>query len=298
MKGMRVKIIVYGIVSAVLFCVLLLGTFPLRKSRKEYAPQIVALGDSILGQVRDETSVTKQLSGLLGREVFNGALGGTCASRVNTEGRLTYSKDSLSFAMISRGAALDDYGWQQATRIRESATEHFAEVIDDLEKIDFSGVDILLVQYGLNDYHAGVPLDNPDDPYDPYTFAGAFRSGISAWREAYPDIRIILLTSTYSWYEYAGETCEERNEGGGILEDYINTEIQVAEEMNVEILDLYHDFYPHETWEDLKLYTRDGLHPNEAGRKLLAETIAEYLSQSTTPSAVRHNASLRHGHQS
>lgn len=275
----QVKIIVYGIISAALFGALLLGTFPLRKSCKEYTPRIVVLGDSILGQVRDETAVSEQLSALLGQEIFNGAMGGTCASRVNREGRLTYSKDSLSFAMLSRAVALDDFGWQQATRVRESTTEYFPEVIDDLERIDFSGVDILLVQYGLNDYHAGVPLDNPADLYDPYTFAGAFRSALSAWREACPDIRIILLTSTYSWYEYSGETCEDKDEGGGILEDYINMEIQVAEEMDVEILDLYHDLYPHENWEDRRLYTSDGLHPNEAGRQLLAETIAAYMKQ-------------------
>ncbi len=276
-KDTLIRTIVYGTISAVLFGVLLLNTFPLRKTRKMYTPQIVVLGDSIFGQARDETSVSSLLSELLGQEVFNGALGGTCASRVNREGRLAYSKDSLSFVELSRAAALDDFGWQQATRVRESTTEYFPEVIDDLEKIDFSGVDILLVQYGLNDYHAGVPLDNPEDPYDTYTFAGAFRGAVAYWRETYPEIRIVLLTSTYSWYEYAGKTCEEMDEGGGILEDYINKEIQVAEEMGVEVLDLYHDVYPHETWEDRKLYTHDGLHPNEAGRRLLAETVAAYL---------------------
>lgn len=276
-KGLLIRTIVYGVISAVLFGVLFLSTFPLRKTHKMYAPQIVVLGDSIFGQTRDETSVSSQLSALLGQEVFNGALGGTCASRVNREGRLAYSKDSLSFVEISRAAALDDFGWQQATRVRESTTEYFPEVIDDLEKIDFSSVDILLVQYGLNDYHAGVPLENTEDPYDPYTFAGAFRSAVACWREAYPELRIILLTSTYSWYEYAGKTCEEMDEGGGILEDYVNKEIQVAEEMGVEVLDLYHDVYPHDTWEDRNLYTHDGLHPNEAGRKLLAETVEAYL---------------------
>lgn len=278
-KGMRIKIILYGIISAVLFCVLLLGTFPLRKSSEEYAPRIVVLGDSVLGQVRDETAVSEQLSALMGCEVFNGAMGGTSASRINREGRLSYSKDSLSFSMISRAALLEDFGWQQATRVRESATEYFPEVIDGLEKIDFSGVEILLVNYGVNDYHAGVPLDNPYDPYDPYTFAGAFRGGVSAWQKAYPNLRIILLTSTYSWYEFTGETCEEKDEGGGILEDYVNAEIQVAEEMGVEVLDLYHDFYPHETWEQWVYYTNDGLHPNEAGRQMLAETIAAYLKK-------------------
>lgn len=278
-ERIRIRIIIYGIASAVLFGALLLLTFPLRKGGKTYSPQIVVLGDSICGQVRDESSVSEQLSVLLGEEVYNGALGGTCFSRIDTEGRIAYTKDSLSFAAISQAAALDDFGTQQATIVRESATEYFPEVVDTLEEIDFSEVEILLVQYGVNDYHEGVPLDNPENLYDEHTFGGALRSALSVWQDAYPELRVILLTSTYSWYEYTRETCEEKDEGGGILEDYVNKEIQVAEEMNVEILDLYHDFYPHETWEDRMIYTRDGLHPNENGRRLLAETVAAYLNQ-------------------
>lgn len=278
-KRIQMRVIIYGMVSAVLFCALLRLTFPLRKVGKTHTPSVVVMGDSIMGQVRDDASVTAILEVSLEREVYNGALGGTCFSRIDTERRSAYTKDSLSFAAISRAAALDDFGLQQTAVVRESATEYFPEVVDVLEETDFSGVEILLVQYGVNDYHQGVPLDDPEDPYDEYTFGGALRSALSFWQEAYPEIRIILLTSTYSWYLYTGETCEEKNEGGGILEDYVNKEIQVAEEMNVEILDLYHDFYPHEEWDDWSIYTSDGLHPNGAGRKLLADTIAAYLSR-------------------
>lgn len=278
-RGTGLKIIVYGIISAVLFCLIWLMTFPLRKVEKTYTPQIVMMGDSILGQVHDETAVSEYLSELLGQEVYNGALGGTCCSRIETEGRIAYTKDSLSFAALSRAAALDDFGIQQTTNIRENVTEYFPEVVDTLEVTDFSQVDILLVLYGVNDYHTGVPVDDPEDPYNEYTFGGALRSALSFWQEAYPDTRIILLTSTYTWYGYEGKTCEEKDEGGGILEGYVNKEIQIAEEMNVELLDLYHDFYPHDVPDDWMIYTGDGLHPNEAGRRLIAETIAAYLNQ-------------------
>lgn len=275
----QITIMSYGFLSIVFFGALLFLTFLPGTCEKVFYPQIVVMGDSIFGQVRDETAVSGLLSLLTGKEVFNGALGGTCLGRIDREGRITYAKDCLSFSAISRSAALDDFGPQQAARVRENATEYFPEVIDDLEKIDFSSVEILLVQFGVNDYHAGIPLDNPEDPYDPYTFGGALRGAVSAWRDAYPDLRIILLTSTYSWYEYTAQTCEEIDNGGGVLEEYVNKELQVAEEMDVEILDLYHDFYPHEAWEDWSIYTRDGLHPNEAGRQMLAETIAAYLEQ-------------------
>ena len=146
-----------------------------------------------------------------------------------------------------------------------------------MENIDFGQVKILLIGHGLNDYHGGAPLDNPDNPYDEYSFAGALRSSITALKKAYPDMRIILVTPTYSWYLVQGQTCEELDAGYGVLEVFVEKEKEVAAELGVEVIDLYHDFYPHETWEDLYVYTDDGLHPNEAGRQKIAEKLAEYL---------------------
>ena len=64
-----------------------------------------------------------------------------------------------------------------------------------------------------------------------------------------------------------------------MLEDYVNAEIGLCESLNVEVIDIYHDYYPHDTWDDLYLYTDDGLHPNEAGREKIAQTIAERLNK-------------------
>lgn len=278
MKGkVQTRIILYGMISVLLFGAAYGVSFPVRSSEKSLTPEIVVLGDSIFGQVRDETCVSAQLSELLGVEVFNGAMGGTCLSRVDFDRRLGYTKDSLSLVGLSKAIVTDDFGSQQATRIRQSATEYFPEVIDGLESIDFSSVEVLVIQYGLNDYHAQSPIDNDEDPYDEYTFGGALRRALSLLQEAYPNMRIVLLTPTYSWYTAEDLTCEEKDLGYGILEDYVNAELEIAEELNVEIMDLYHDFYPHEQWSDWSRYTWDGMHPNEEGRRLLAETVAEYL---------------------
>ena len=241
--------------------------------------QIVAFGDSLFGLCRDETGVPAQVGKALDKSVFNAALGGTCISRADSERRMDYAKDSLSLVGLSKAVAAGDFGVQRTVRIRESSTEYFSGVIDELEKVDFTGVEFVLIQHGVNDYYSGVPIVNPDDPYDEYTFTGALRSSLKALHKANPDMRIILVTPTYSWHIASGLTCEEFDAGYGVQEDYIQAEMQIAEEAGVELIDVYHDVYPHEQWEDWSVYTFDGLHPNEEGRKLLAGIILDYLQE-------------------
>jgi len=282
-KCLNRKKIFYGILAVGLFCLLFLFTFHSRMEGMERQEvEIVTFGDSVFGEIRDDTAVPAQLQRLLGKTVYNAALGGTCMARQNTDGRLDHAGDSLSLAGLSKAVWAGDFGVQQAGRMRESNTEYFPEVIDGLETIDFSRVEIVLIQQGLNDYHAGIPIENPEAPYDEYTFLGALRSAVKSLRKANPALRIVLVTPTYTWYLNSGLTCEEMNQGNGVLEDYVEAELRAADELGIEVIDVYHDFFPHETWEDWKLFSRDGLHPDEAGRVKLAGRIAEVLGESGT----------------
>lgn len=270
---------IYGIAAILVFVLLFCFTYKDRENRQEkQAYEVVILGDSITGSVRDETSVAARLSELVGTPVFNGALGGTCMARIDVEKRLDYNKDSLSMAGLAKAIVSKDFGVQQTTRIREGATEYFGETIDALERVDFEKVQVLFIGHGLNDYHGGVKLyAGEQNPYDEDTYIGALRSVVTSLQKAYPRLRIILLTPTYSWYFYTGQTCEELDAGYGVLENFVEAEKQAAAELGVEIIDLYHNFYPHEVWEDLYVYTDDGLHPNEEARLMIAEKMAACL---------------------
>lgn len=279
MKGNRYReTIAYGAVSVLLF--VLLAAFTLRDrsdrlERQQY--QVVAFGDSVFGLIRDDTAIPAQLERLLGKTVFNSAFGGSCISRVDGEHRLDRALDSFSLVGLTKAVAVEDFGVLQTVRIRESNTEYFEDTVDQLEAVDFSAVELVLIQHGLNDYYSGVPLRNEEDPWDEYTFTGALRCSLAALRQTNPDMRVVLITPTYTWLLYANQTCEEYNVGYGVQEDYIRAEMEVAEEFGVEVVDVYHDVFPHEKWEDWELYTWDGLHPNEAGREMLARLIADYL---------------------
>lgn len=272
----RGKIVIYGLISFLLFFGLLAVGFLAPEYRRQKAKepvQIVTFGDSVFGMVRDETAVPCQIGEKLGKTVYNAAFGGTMAARTDWEYRLTYTKDTLSLVGLMKSVEGDDFGVQQAAHIRESMTEYFPEVIDGLAKVDFPGVETVLIQHGLNDYYAGVPIENPENAYDTYSYSGALRTAVSILQEKYPRIRVYLVTPTYSWAVPKEQTCEELNTGYGVLEDYVEAQYRVAEEFGIEVIDLYHDFFPHEQWSDWELYTTDGLHPNEAGREKMAEAI-------------------------
>ena len=273
--------IICGLTAFLLLGLLAAATLRDRSDRLERRQvQIVALGDSIFGLVRDETSIPAQVEALTGMTVFNGAFGGTCISRIDEERRLDIASDSLSLVGLTKAVAGEDFGVQHSMKHRVSGTEHFEETVDELEKIDFSAVELVLIMHGLNDFYSGVPIRNEKDIYDEYTFTGALRSAIEFLRQTNPGMRIVLVTPTYSWYLIGGQTCEEYNRGVGVQEDYINAEMELAKELGIEVIDAYHDVYPHEKWEDWELYTVDGFHPNESGRELLSGIIAEYLKQS------------------
>lgn len=274
------KTIIYAVIAALVFLAVLVLTFPGRTSEKNSKRvQLVAFGDSVFGEVRDATGIPNQVAELLGMSFCNGAFGGTQAARGDREYRLDYGKDAFSLVGLSKSVYAEDFGVQQTIRLKESSTEYFEEVIDELALIDFAEVELILIQHGLNDFYAGVPIRNEKDLYDEYTFSGALRTSLKLLREKCPKAEIVLITPTYTWNFREELTCEEFDAGCGTMEDYLAAEKEVAQGFGVEVIDLYHDFFPHEQWSDWELYTRDGLHPNEAGRKMIAERICDCLQE-------------------
>lgn len=275
--GINLKI-VYGMAAVLVFVLLMCLTFPDRQEdleRTEYP--VVILGDSLVGLSRDETSVASLLSARLGQPVFNGAFGGTCMAVQEQEMSSNYTAELLNMVSLSKAIAADDFGVQQTARSRRVITDYFGDTIDELECIDFRQAETLILAFGINDYHAGIPMDNERNPMDESTYGGALRSVLTTLQGCNPNLRIILVTPTYAWYLSNRLTCEEYDTGAVFLEEYVEKEISVAEEFGVEVVDLYHGLYTHEVWEDWKTYTVDGLHPNEYGREMIAELLAEAI---------------------
>lgn len=270
----------YGhwLAALLIFAVITAGIGCYRELRKE-TYRIVCLGDSIIGNERGQTSITGNLEVLLGEPVYNGAFGGSTMSCRVAEDRAAVTTDTLSMAKLSEAIAQQDFYVQNAGVTRCAAMEYFPEAAYGFQDIDFDKTQVLIIEHGVNDYQTGVPLDNHENPYDIYTFGGALRYSLENLKAAYPKLRIILVTPTYCWYLFKESNCQEVDNGNGILEDYVNLELEIAAQYGVEVLDNYHEsgIGDSGTFEEWEVYTQDGLHLNETGRRLVAERIAECI---------------------
>ncbi len=276
MKDSVRKTIGYWLGAVLLFALFLAG-FGLWRNRQQpdKTSDILILGDSIFAYVQDDTSVGNRLAEKLGLTVQDASFGGTAAAYLDRDARLGHTQDGFSLAALVRALTMGDFRVQRNARVNLIATEYYEDRLAELEKVDLSGVKTLLIDHCVNDYQAGIPVRDEDDPYNEYTYEGALRYGIETLRKAYPDLRIVLVSPTAVWYWDLGESGSQTDHGGGCLDDYVEAQRRIAEETGVEWVDLYHDLYPDQ--ETNLAMTDDGLHPNETGRDTIAEALAEYL---------------------
>lgn len=160
-----------------------------------------------------------------------------------------------------------------------NAVDGFPDVLDTFQdkKLEISVGKKLcfLINYGLNDYFSGELIEDTFDPYNQQTYKGSLRNGISSLQEAYPEAEYIIMCPTHIGAFQNGT--EIINEDGNDLEAYIEAAREVAEEMNINFIDNYHDSLI--TTENQWYYVGDGVHPNENARLLIAIQIIDLLNE-------------------
>lgn len=269
----------YWCAAAVLFGLLLSVSFRFWQASKGQTVQAVFFGDSIIANHRGEDSVADRVRELTGIPVVNAAFGGSAMARLDQERHASTQDDYFSMVSLVRSFCSDDFAPQRQIAYEIPAKEYFDEAARELDQMNFDRTELMILCFGMNDYHAGAPLENPEDPYDEYTFGGAMRTVLRHVKSSHPACRIILVSPTYSWYLGEEKTCEEKDFGGGVLADYVRLEKRIAEENDVEMIDVYQDLYETDSFENWKKFTEDGIHPNGLGRELISKKIASYLEE-------------------
>lgn len=220
---------------------------------------MVFFGDSVIGNYTDSATIPNAVAALSGCEAYNLGVGGTPAV---FEGPELYS-----FPVI-----VDSFLKQKTVTLPEGAVcpremEAFYEKEHNGKQMCF------VVNYGLNDYFSGAPVDNLQDPYDTAAYAGALRSGIRELRTAYPDAVIILAAPNYVEYFSAGQ--EKQSDVGGRLTDYVEAAGRVAGDTDVILMNNYYDLGIDAS--NSASYLVDGCHPGDNGRFLYAQALIRLI---------------------
>lgn len=209
---------------------------------------IVCYGDSILGLVKDDTGIAAYIEKMTGATIFNLAVSGSYASYVDV------SDDKNQTAEYSLCEIVNN--------------EHFLSYLDN--------ADILLLEYGLNDYFGGVPIGNSNR--DINTYIGAYSYSIDKIKETYPNLEIVLLGQTYCQFYQDGMVADDSDThftGSGIGQDYANALSQLASKKDVHYIDMYNSMPVHRY--NGTIYLADATHFNETGRKAYAKIVSAYL---------------------
>lgn len=230
------------------------------KTAPSYYPDLseltlVFFGDSVIDYVRGSYSIPGYINGLSGATVYSCAHGGTQASARTT--------DSLDFPNI-----IDDF-FAEYCAVEDG---HYLFQPEG-EAVTENNL-CFIVNYGLNDYFTGAPLDNPSEVYDKSTYAGGLRNSISILQKAFPSATFVILTPIPTGVLSNGTDINSEN--GGQLTDYVEKAIQTARELNAYCLNCYDGLGIDKTNLDYYLVA-DGVHPNETGRLTMATYLMYYL---------------------
>ncbi len=132
--------------------------------------------------------------------------------------------------------------------------------------------DAVVIFGGTNDYGHGDAKIGEFADRTPYTFYGACHLLFEGIINKYPDATIIVMTPLHRDFE------DEEREGYAPLVTYVNVIKEVAEYYSIPVLDLWSVSGMQPAVQVLKdRYMPDGLHPNDAGQRLIASRLAGFI---------------------
>ena len=151
---------------------------------------------------------------------------------------------------------------------------------------DIPEADLITIFMGTNDYGHDTPLGSIDDEGD-VSFYGALNTIIPALQAKYPNAKIVFITPLHRYgFGTNSATGEEHtydsvpNGAGHTLGDYVNAIKEVCEKYGVDVIDLYTDLDLDPSADETReYYMEDGLHPNSAGHRLIAEYLEHALNE-------------------
>ena len=154
-------------------------------------------------------------------------------------------------------------------------------IVTQVQSFNVDDYEYVVIWAGTNDWGrgGGLPIGTISDKDPSSSMYGAMRYVIENLLSKKPDLKITLLTPIFRNRDEVVPDmldCDYENQLGYKLTDYCKAIINVANLYNIPVLDLYHT-------SNINIFNRDtflsdGLHPNDAGYKMLTEKIFAFMN--------------------
>ena len=187
-----------------------------------------------------------------------------------------YILDAFAFVNVAKSLASGNFDLMR-TAASYSFDQAFPQTVSTLESIDMNTLDMICIMYDGSDYINRRPCEDPNHPDNPQTYTGALRSGVQAIQEAWPHIRIVVMSHTFCHNVNAEGNFENGDRvdlGNGTLSHYLQKELDTTSELGVSFIDNFYGSINEDNYLD---YMTDYIHFNDAGRELLATRFAECI---------------------
>lgn len=242
---------------------------------------ILCLGNNLLTDETGKGGFTSLLADETGATVYNGGFPeSTIGARYSTYNE-SYPRDNFNLPYVAESICTRDFGRLEAAAATEQDAKYM-ETVETLKSIDYNKVDMIAIVYDAADYLTLIPSDNPNDPYELSTYTGGLRNAIEDIQATYPYIRIVVMSHTFAHsvdengnYQNGGST----DLGNGALPHYLLKEVDVSISCGVSIIDNFYGTINEDNYQD---YMTDYIHLNDAGRKVMAERLAELVNTGRT----------------
>lgn len=238
---------------------------------------VLMVGNNPITDRTDENGIPALVAAATKAEVYSAGFADTCLVAMNSTYSADYAPDAFSLSYLTKAMCDGDYSLQDAALSSGAVSQDYAASLDVLKNMDYSKVDVLVFMYDANDYLQRRNLYDENDAYNTGTYTGALRASATQITEAYPHIRIILMTPSFASVVNEDGTYasgDTTNLGCGTIPNYLLFSIDVAHECMFSVVDNYYGTF----YEDIAAdYLTDNIHLNDKGRQAMAARLSETI---------------------
>ncbi len=245
-------------------------------------PTILAFGNAPFADDRNSSdNLANMIATLSGGTVYNCSVSGSyLASEHYIFEADKHPMDAYCFywlVTLAVNGSNTSYYEQAQKALGDNLPEGAREAYEILTTIDLNDVDVITMMYDATDYLMGHEMYDDANATNVEQFTGNMEAGIEMLQEAYPHIRIIILSPTYAYaINEKGEyvSSDMYTYGWDVLSTYSIKQYWSCVSRGVTFVD---NLYGTITEDNAKDYLTDNIHLNVEGRKLVAQRFMDAL---------------------